>query len=119
MLARMTVTLKLDENTSEQFTAMLQQENISLEEFKWSVQDSFGVSFISKLNELFKKVEDRIKERELAEKVKKESATNPQLQLEKPQPIVELTEQTKQNQNDKTKDGLPTSNADPVIKPSN
>ena len=108
MLARMTVTVKLDDGTTEQFIAMLQQENITLEEFRWSVQDSFGVSFISKLSELFRRIEDKIKEREL-EKLKKESDTPKQ--LDKPQTAVE----TKPEKNEQS--GNDTNNVPSVAKP--
>ena len=91
MLARMTITVKLDDTLSEQFTAMLQLEDIPLEDFKMTVQDSFGAGFISNLSTLFKKLEDRVKERE-AEKEKKEKEkieVKPQLGIRQ----IELTKQ--------------------------
>ena len=98
MLARMTIVVKTEDNITEQSSAMFQQDNTTLDEFKCAVQDTFGVSFITNLEALFRKVENKIKARELETKLK---------------PVL-----AESNTNEPIKDGLPASNLAPTVEPT-
>ena len=60
MLARMTITIRLDESVSEQVNVVLQSDVDSLDDFKWAVQDAFGAGLLPNIDNLFKKIDARL-----------------------------------------------------------